>query len=45
MEEHNKTLEAVLQREVDFRITFNNDKCQFGVEKIDFYGHKFTKYG
>jgi len=28
MEEHNKTLEAVLQRAVDFGITFNPDKCQ-----------------
>ena len=27
MEEHNKTLEAVLQRAVDFGITFNPDKC------------------
>ena len=31
MEEHNKTLEAVLQRAVDFGITLNSDKCQFGV--------------
>ena len=45
MEEHNKTLEAVLQRAVDFGITFNPDKCQFGVEEIEFYGHKFTKDG
>ena len=42
-EEHNKTLEAVLRRAVDFGITFNADKCQFGVEEI--YGHKFTKDG
>ena len=45
MEEHNKTLEAVLLRAMDFGITFNPDKCQFGVEKIEFYGHKFTKDG
>ena len=45
MEEHNKTLEAVLQRAMDFGITFNPDKCQFGVEEIEFYGHKFTKDG
>ena len=44
MEEHNKTLEAVLQRAVEFGITFN-DKCQFGVEQTEFYGHKFTKDG
>ena len=44
-EEHNKTLETVLQRASDFGITFNPDKCQFGVEEIDFYGHRFTKNG
>ena len=45
MEEHNKTLEAVLQRGVDFGITFSPDKFQFGGEEIEFYGHKFTKDG
>ena len=45
MGEHNKTLKAVLQRAVDFGIMFNPDKCQFGVEEIEFYGHKFTKDG
>ncbi|KAL9969258.1 hypothetical protein ACROYT_G021454 [Oculina patagonica] len=45
MEEHNKTLEAVLQRAVEFGVKFNPDKCQFGVEEIEFYGHKFTKDG
>ena len=45
IEEHNKTLEAVLQRAVDFGITFNPDKCQFGVKEIEFYGHKFMKDG
>lgn len=43
MEEHNKTLEAVLQRAVDFGVTFSPDKCQFEVEEIEFYGHKFIK--
>ena len=38
-------MEAVLQRAVDCGITFNPDKCQFGVEEIEFYGHKFTKDG
>ena len=45
LEEHNKTLETVLQRTSDFGITFNPEKCQFGVEEIDFYGHRFTKNG
>ena len=45
MEEHNKALEAVLQRATGFGIRFNSNKCQFGVEEIDFYEHKFTKDG
>ena len=45
MEEHNKTLEAVQQRAVDFGVMFNPHKCQFGVKEIEFYGHKFTKDG
>ena len=45
MGEHNKTLEAVLQRAANFGITFNPDMCQFGVEKIEFYEHKLTKDG
>jgi len=43
MEEDNETLEAVLQRVVDFGITFNPDKCHSGIKEIEFYGHKFTK--
>lgn len=43
MEEQNKTLKAVLQRAVDFGITLDPDKCQFKVEEIEFFGHKFTK--
>ena len=34
MEEHDKTLEVVLQSAVDSGVTFNPDKCQFGVEEI-----------
>ena len=45
MKEHHKTLEAVLQRAVDFGIKFNPDKCQFGVEEIEFSEHKFAKDG
>ena len=45
MEEHNNALEAVLQRAADFGITFNREKCQFGVEEIEFYGYRFTKDG
>ena len=45
MEEHNKTLEMVFQRAKDFGITFNLDKCQFGVDELEFYGYRFTKEG
>ena len=45
MEENNKTLEAVLQRAVDFGVTFNPDKCHLGVQEIEFYGHMFTNDG
>ena len=36
MDEPNKTLEAVFQKAKDFGITFNLEKCQFGVEELDF---------
>ena len=45
MDEHNKTLEAVFQKAKDFGITFNLEKCQFGVEELEFYGYRFTKEG
>ena len=43
--EHNKTLEAVLQRAKDFGITLNREKCLFGVQELEFYGYIFTNEG
>ena len=43
--EHNKTLEAVLQRARDFGITLNKEKCLFGVQELEFYGYRFTNEG
>ena len=43
--EHNKTLAAVLTRAKAFGITYNKDKCRFGVEELEFYGYRFTKDG
>ena len=43
--EHNKTLEAVLQRAKDFGITLNKEKCLFGVQELEFYGYRFTNEG
>ena len=35
----------VLQRAEDYGVTFNLDKCQFGVEELEFYVYRFTKEG
>ena len=45
LEDHNKTLEAVLQRAKDFGITFNKEKCLFGVSELEFYGYRFSSEG
>ena len=45
LEDHNRTLEAVLQRAEDFGITLNKEKCQFGVRELEFYGYRFTDEG
>ena len=45
IEDHNITLEAVLQRADDFGITLNKEKCQFGVSELEFYGYMFTNKG
>lgn len=45
LEEHNRTLETVLQRAADFGITFNLEKAEFAKEDIEFYGYRFTKDG
>ena len=41
--EHTNVLRTVLQRARDHGITFNKEKCQFGKEQIEFFGHVFTK--
>ena len=45
LEDHNETLEKVLQRASDFGITLNREKCQYGVNELEFYGYKFTSDG
>jgi hypothetical protein len=35
----------VLKRAKDFGITLNREKCEFGVDELEFYGYKFTKDG
>ena len=43
--EHKEVLKTVLKRARDHGITFNREKCQFGKEQIEFFGHVFTKDG
>ena len=43
--EHKEVLKTVLQRARDHGVTFNKEKCQFGKEQIEFFGHVFTKDG
>ena len=42
---HKEVLKTVLQRARDHEITFTREKCQFGKERIKFFGHVFTKDG
>ena len=44
-EEQKCCMRTVIQRARDHGITFNREKCQFGREKIEFFGHIFTKDG
>ena len=43
--DHNMKLETVLQRAKDYGITLNRDKCQFGMQELEFYGYRFTSEG
>ena len=43
--DHNEFLEKILQLASDFGITLNREKCQFGVNKLEFYSYKFTSDG
>ena len=38
-------MKTVLKRARDHGITFNREKCQFGVEQIEVFGHILTKDG
>lgn len=45
MDEHNKAPKTVLQRAEDFWHYSKQRKCEFGVDKIEFYGYRFKKDG
>lgn len=43
--EHLEVVRTVLKRAQEFNVKFNKEKCQFGKDRIEFFGHIFTKDG
>ena len=43
--EHGEVLKTVVKRAKGHGITFNSEKCQFGMEQLEFFGHVLTKDG
>ena len=44
-EEHNRRLDAVLQRLWEAGLRLNRDKCQFGLPELTFMGYRLNKHG
>lgn len=44
-EEHNLRVKAVLKRLKDHGLTINEDKCQIGVQEVNFLGHTLSAKG
>ncbi|KAK3855559.1 hypothetical protein Pcinc_038055 [Petrolisthes cinctipes] len=44
-QEHDERLYAVLDRLQECGLTLNEDKCEFRLAKLKFFGHKVTKNG
>ena len=44
-EEHNRRLEAVLQRCLKIGLTLNKEKCKFGVSEVTYLGHTINAEG
>ena len=44
-EEHNNILDKENQRAKDYCITLNKDKCEFGVENLEFCDYIYTGKG
>ena len=44
-EEHDKRLEAVLQRFKEYGLTLNTGKCEIGKREAEWFGHMFSKTG
>jgi hypothetical protein len=45
MEEHVKHLQKVFQRLRENKLYVKFEKCEFGVMKVDFLGHRITQEG
>ena len=43
--EHDRRLEATLQKCEEINLTLNEQKCKFNVKQVSYCGHKFTKDG
>ena len=43
--EHDKRLEATLQKCEEINLTLNEEKCKFKMEEVSYCGHNFTKDG
>ena len=44
-QEHDRRLEATLQKCEEINLTLNEQKCKFKVKQVSYCGHKFTKDG
>lgn len=44
-EEHDRRVEALLERMKEYEILLNQNKCIFGVKELEFLGHVMNEYG
>lgn len=42
---HDERLRKVLDRLREYTVTLNKEKCKFGVEEVNFYGHRLSATG
>lgn len=43
-EEHDRRVEALLERMKEYEILLNQNKCIFGVKELEFLGHVMNEY-
>ena len=44
-EEHDKRLKALLERLQQFNITLRREKCEFGVDRVKWFGYIYSERG